>query len=86
VRPDRLPLVFGDVDPGGALGRKDVEVVEPEVGEDLFELAFAEEGPQDLLLGDLGQHQPLTTAAGGRCGEDSLPIASRWRPGLGHHR
>ena len=56
VWPDRVPFVLREVLLCRALAREHVEVVEPEVGHHLFELALAVGGPQDLLFGQLRQH------------------------------
>src|SRR5439155_26280605 len=48
VRPDRLTLVGRYVPAHVALAGEDVEVVEPEVDHNFFELTLARHGPDDL--------------------------------------
>ena len=53
VRPDRVALVLGQHEPDLALARVDVEVVEPEVGQDFLQLPLAVDGAQQLLRAEL---------------------------------
>jgi hypothetical protein len=54
VRADRFALVGRDVPPHVALAREHVEVVEPEIDHELFELALARHGTHDLRGLELG--------------------------------
>ena len=57
VRADDVALVFGDQVAVGALVEVDVEVVEPEIGEDFVELAVAIDGAQEFAFGEIaGDH------------------------------
>ena len=50
MRTDDVPFVFRQKKPIAALSRVDVEMVEPEVGEDFLQLPIAVDGADDLLL------------------------------------
>src|SRR6266850_5035277 len=52
-RSDRVALVLGQHEAIAPLARVDVEMVEPEIGEQLLELALAVVGAQQLLLREL---------------------------------
>ena len=53
VFADGFALVGGGVPLVGVFGDVDVEVIEPEVGHDLLELALGEDGAEELGLGEL---------------------------------
>ena len=59
VRPDGVPLVLGQIHAGLALAGEYVEVVEPEVDHQLFELPIAVDGADQLLLREIGKHFAL---------------------------
>ncbi len=58
MRPDRVPFVLRQHEPDLALTRVHVEVVEPEVGQDLLQLPLAVGGAQHLLRAEL-DHGPV---------------------------
>src|SRR5260370_418923 len=53
VFADGVALVAGGVPLVGIFADVDVEVIEPEVGHDLLELAFGEDGAKEFSLGEL---------------------------------
>ena len=49
IGPDGVSFVGEDVNPPLGIGERNVEVVEPEVDEDLSELVFGGNSPKNLL-------------------------------------
>ena len=73
MRTDHVALIRSDEIPIGALVDINVEVVEPEVGHHLFELAVAVGGAQDLGLHQFIGHHRLGTVHG----HDGLALLGR---------
>ena len=67
MRPDRVALVLGEVLLRRALAGEDVEVIEPEVGHHLFELALAVGRAENLLLRELRRAPRATCARASIC-------------------
>jgi len=59
ARTDRVPLVLGDVLLRRALVGEDVEVVEPEVGHDFFELPLGVRRAKDFLRREVDEYRAL---------------------------
>ena len=59
ARTDDVALIFGDQVPVGAFVEINVEVVEPEIGENLFELAVAVDRAQQLAFREIARDHLL---------------------------
>ena len=92
ARADHVLLVVGEQHAVGAFVDEDVEVVEPEIGHHLFELAFAVDGAQQLGLHQFVGDDRLRVVhglqrfflLGIKAGEELLPFAAAERVGEGN--
>ena len=84
MRANRVALVLADVDLGAPLACEDVEVVEPEIDEHLFELPVAVDGAEQLGLGQLGEDLPLAPDGVAHPGAERRAV--HWRRHRGRSR
>ena len=75
--PDRVALEAGEQHAVGAFAVEDVEMVDPEIDQDLFELPVGIERAVQLLIDQLGVHQLLWLPVGQRCAAKVGQIGER---------
>ncbi len=75
VAADGVALVGGGVPLVGIFGCVDVEVVEPEVGHDLEELALGEDGAEEFRFGELAEEVAGAAAGAGAHEGEELALA-----------